>query len=215
MAGGSTSSSALTVPRPLTQAELDACEGILAGESPLIAYQRATTNVSRTAFEGFMEDPEIQAYLAARRMEIRERTGFSDLRWIEEVSNIAFFDPAEIVTTPLTCAADIAKLPAHVRKAIIGWEYDADGHFKVKLASKQKALDMLAKNQGLYQKDRTNDRDVVNLLQSVFWRFVLALHVHEGISIDEAKLRAHRSPDEVEAWGRAKGLLAEPGEIVQ
>ncbi len=202
----SESADAVTIPRTLTQAELDACEGILAGESPLVAFQRATGKTSRTAFDEFFENAEIQAYLAARRMELRERTGFSDQRWIEEVSNMAFLDPAEIVNTPLTCPADIAKLPEHVRRAIVGWEYDVEGHFRIKLASKQKALDMLAKNQGLYQKDRTNDRDAANLLQQAFWRFVISLHVQEGISIDEAKLRAHRAPEEVKAWAQARGL---------
>lgn len=210
-------SSKEVAPRPMTQAEIDACEGILAGESPRVAYRRATGNASRHAFDKFMADAEVGAYLAARRMELQERLGVSDMQWLEEVSNAAFFDPAEIVAESITCPQDIAKLPLHVRKLITGWKWTEFG-FQLELVNKQRAQDMWAKSQGIYQKDRQNERDSANRLQSLFWRFVFALHVHEGISIEEAKQRAHREKEAMEEWGREQGILPPAdadGEIVQ
>lgn len=200
-------------PPPLTQDELDACEGILAGESPLVAFQKSTGK-GRIAFGTFWDKPEIQAYLAARRMELREITGFSDRQWLDAVSDIAFFDPIEIALADIQCPADIAFLPARVRKMIVGWSWDRNEHFTLKFADKQRAQDMLAKNQGLYQQDRMNEHDAANLLQQAFWRFVFALHVSDGISIPEAELQARSAPDEAEAWCRAKGLIG-PGDSLE
>lgn len=208
---------AVTIPRLLTDAELDACEAILSGAHYRVAYQKATGNSNAAAAAEFLEDDDVRIYLAVRRMELRERTGFSDRQWLEEVANMAFYDPAEIVMESISGPEDIAKLPLHIRKLIVGWKNTEYG-FELKLVDKQKALDMLAKHQGLYQKDRQNDRDTARMLmESVFWRFVVALHVHEGISIEEAQLRARREPEEVEAWGKEKGFLAPAasGEIVQ
>jgi hypothetical protein len=77
------------------------------------------------------------------------------------------------------------------------------------MASKPKALDQLARIFGLYQADRLNDQDrsEAALLNTAFWRFVISLHVHHGITVAEAIELAQREPEAVGAWARAKGLL--------
>lgn len=48
-------------------------------------------------------------------------------------------------------------------------------------------------------------------LDSIHMRFVAALHLYKGYSVAEALEYARRHPEEVEEWGKAKGLL--PGEV--
>lgn len=47
------------------------------------------------------------------------------------------------------------------------------------------------------------------LLKQPFWRYVIALMMHDGISIEEAQSQARNSPQEVEAWAREKGLIGQ------
>lgn len=67
-----------------------------------------------------------------------------------EIIRMALFDPAHV--TGVSCPEDIALLPNDVRRAIVGWSWDKNGNFTVKLA-KEGALDMLAKHFGLYKAD--------------------------------------------------------------
>ena len=129
-------------------------EGILAGRSPRQAYEesgfKARGKDASTNSRGLLRETEVQAYLAARRMELRERTDVTAERVVQEMATIGFLDPAEIVAERLECPEDIAQLPEHVRRAIVGWKYDRQGRFVVELAPKVAALDQLAKCFGLY-----------------------------------------------------------------
>src|SRR5882672_1889337 len=53
----------------------------------------------------------------------------------------------------ITSPAHIAGLPENVRRAIVGWGWDRNQNFTLKLADKSKALDQLARHLSLY-----NDR---------------------------------------------------------
>lgn len=50
----------------------------------------------------------------------------------------------------LRSVADIKRLPEATRRVIVGWGWDRNGNFTVKLADKSKALDQLARHLGLY-----------------------------------------------------------------
>lgn len=103
---------------------------------------------------------------------------------------------------------DIERLPEHVRRVITGWRWDKHGHFVIEFADKARALDQLARYLGLYQQDRRNDSDVrPNLLTTAFWRYVISLHVSQGMPLAEAIGYARNNPEIVEKWGRAAGLL--------
>lgn len=67
-----------------------------------------------------------------------------------EIARMALFDPAHV--TGVSCPQDIAYLPEDVRRAIVGWSWDRNGNFTVKLA-KEGALEMLGRHHGLF-KDR-------------------------------------------------------------
>lgn len=94
---------------------------------------------------------------------------------------MAFYDPAELMSDEeaqggehpamvvdgrvihgLRGPADIKRLPETVRRAIVGWSWDRNQNFTVKLADKSKALDQLARHLSLY-----NDRLEVNGLQGL------------------------------------------------
>jgi hypothetical protein len=196
---------------------LEVCEATLAGETPRVAYRRLTGDKTADGFRRFMANPEHHAYCAARRMELRIRLEEEDPaeRWLREMTAAAYWDAAEVAWENVRCEADILRLPEHIRRQISGWSRDAAGNFKVTFIDKKAARDMLAKYHGLYQADRTNDKDTAaTLLQTVFWRYVLTMHLELGVTIAQAFVEARRDPDKVEAWGKERGLLtAGAGEV--
>lgn len=200
----------------LSPERLAFCEGILAGKGLRVAYEEAGFKAkgrdAHTNARQLLREPEVQYYLAVRRLELREPTGIEDERVVREMALIAFFDPAELVAETIEKPEDIAKLPEHVRRLIVGWKYDRHGNLELHLADKLKALDMLARYLGIYQSERRNEADeAANLLRTAFWRYVVARHLHEGLSIAEARGYAERNPEEVQAWARSVGLLR-PGQ---
>jgi len=104
-----------------------------------------------------------------------EKTGLSAERVLLEIQAMAFYDPAELlavwkeshsaeevpgiielsddgrVISGLRGPLDIKRLPEMVRRAIVGWGYDKNQNFTVKLADKSKALDQLARHLSLYR----------------------------------------------------------------
>jgi len=197
--------------------ELDAnrlafCEGILAGKPQYRSYEdvpgwNAEGPNARTNSSAILREPEIQAYLAARRLEISEITGVTAERVIQEMAKVAFFDPAEIVAHEIKTPEDIGKLPEHVRRCIVGWKWDRFNNLVLILADKLSALDKLAKHLGLYQADAPNyTESPAALLATVQWRFVISMHVHKGLPVSEAYAYAMRHPEEVEAWGEEVGI---------
>lgn len=112
-----------------------------------------------------------------------EKTEITAERVLKEISIMAFYDPAAIMIEigevdpdladgisvsddgkiyGLRGAGDIRRLPENVRRAIVGWGYDRNQNFTVKLADKSKALDQLARHLSLY-----NDKLEVNGLDAL------------------------------------------------
>ena len=206
------------VRRQLTPQEMEACEAILSGDTPTVAYRRETGNESSTAFSSFIKNDEVRYYLAARRMELRlKEHGDVDPadEWLRQMRAQAYMDPAEFLAEGAPRSPeDILKWPEHIRRAVSGYKWDRMGNFVVEFVDKKAAQDMLARYWGLYQADRINDRDVeTNLIASGVWRFVMSLHLYKGTSIAEGYMLARREPEKVDAWVRAHPAL-EPGEIV-
>lgn len=69
----------------------------------------------------------------------------------------------------LRCPADIRRLPGKVRRAIVGWGWDRNQNFTVKLADKSKALDQLARHLSLY-----NDKLEMTVLDGLAERLARA-----------------------------------------
>ena len=78
------------------------------------------------------------------------RTRITQDRVLEELAAVAFFDPAEIASVPLSGPEDFCRLPKHARGAIAGWGWNPRGDFMVKLVPKTPALIALAKHLGLF-----------------------------------------------------------------
>jgi phage terminase small subunit len=196
----------------LSAERLAFCEGLLKGKSARQAYEEsgfeARGRDAKSNARQLLKEPEIQFYLAVRRMELRERVSITDERVLREMLRIALWDPAEVVTEDIREPADIARLPEHVRRVIVGWKHDRFGNFILEFADKTKALEQLARYLGLFQQDRRNVHDVEpDLIQTAFWRFVVATHVQEEVTVAEAINRARANPEAVESWGRSVGLL--------
>jgi len=203
------------------------CEGILSGKDKKEAYTDAGYKSTWPATSASMAlaNPVVQEYLEERRAEIRERTNVDAEKVIAEIATIAFADIRDVATWTESGVLFVpsGELEDHEAKAIASVKSrrrvhrDKEGgetevtELEVKLHPKLDALEKLSKHLGLYQKDAVNVKDrQTDLLATVLWRYIMALHLEQGMTFAEAKLRAEKNPEEVEAWGREVKLLKEP-----
>lgn len=114
---------------------------IAAGYSPRTAY--------RTGAD-MLQAGKVKAAIEASQKRLANRLEHSAEDVRREIERLAMFDPAALVG--VKGPADIPALPEDVRRAIVGWTWDRQGRFTVKL-SKESALDMLARIHGLYAAD--------------------------------------------------------------
>lgn len=75
--------------------------------------------------------------------------GVTAERVVRELSALSFYDPADIGSAAIGGPEDIAVLPEATRRAIVGWGWDKQGRFTLKLAPKTPSLDLLAKHLGM------------------------------------------------------------------
>lgn len=92
---------------------------------------------------------EIQEAIQSAMKARSQRTEVTQDRVIQELAAMAFYDPADLASTPVNCPADIAKLPEAVRRAIVGWSWDKHGNFVLKLSPKTPSIDLLARHLGM------------------------------------------------------------------
>jgi len=117
---------------------------IRAGYSPRSAH--VTSN-------DLMKNPLVRSAIDAKRGKIITKLDVTVERILQERARMAFYDPAEIAGQRITKAADIAALPEDVRRAVTGWDFDAKGKFRVKLADKNANLIALEKHLNMYRDD--------------------------------------------------------------
>lgn len=67
---------------------------------------------------------------------------------VREIERLAMYDPADL--THIKSPDDIKALPPDVRRAIVGWGWDRQGRFTIKMA-KESALQMLGRHHGIFQ----------------------------------------------------------------
>jgi phage terminase small subunit len=121
--------------------------------------------------------PEIKAAVEAAMAKRSAKTEIDAERVLEEIAAMAFYDPADLIgivrelaggdecregegiiemngrrygVGGISSPAHIAGLPENVRRAIVGWGWDRNQNFTLKLADKSKALDQLARHLSLY-----------------------------------------------------------------
>ncbi|WP_424139379.1 terminase small subunit [Roseomonas chloroacetimidivorans] len=98
-----------------------------------------------------LADPEVAAAIAEAQAARSRRTEITQDRVLSELAALAHLDPAEIVSVEVKEPKDIAKLPEHVRRAILGWSWDRNGNFVLKLSDKRGALELLGRHLGMWR----------------------------------------------------------------
>lgn len=140
---------------------------------------RAGSTAKRAEQAGyeFLRNPDVKAVIDAALKERSERAEITADRVLKEIAAMAFYDPAEFIAASreldhgedcregegiismngkryavvgITSPVDIMALPEKVRRAIVGWGWDRNQNFTLKLADKSKALDQLARHLSLY-----------------------------------------------------------------
>lgn len=174
---------------------LDTCAGKAAIRA---GFSKKTANQQGHILLGH---PGIRAAIDAAKIKRSEKTEIDADRVLEEIAAMAFYDPAELIgvmrelasseecregegvisfngkryaISGISTPAHIAGLPENVRRAIVGWSWDRNENFTLKLADKSKALDQLARHLSLY-----NDRIEVSTLAGLADRLERA-HRHDA-----------------------------------
>lgn len=135
---------------------------IRAGYSPQTAEQIAYQLLQKTS---------VKNAIARAKAERSRRTGITQDRVLQELARVAFLNPAEVLnlnTAEVLASAeeDNIRVISGVKvKYVPHKDYDEEGEIvietaierEVKLCDKLKALDMLCKHLGLYDKDKPGD----------------------------------------------------------
>lgn len=87
--------------------------------------------------------------IAEQKRARAERTEVTADRVVDELAALSLYDPAALVD--VMGPADIAKLPEATRRAIIGWSWDKQGRFVLKLSPKTPSLDLLGRHLGMFR----------------------------------------------------------------
>jgi phage terminase small subunit len=104
----------------------------------------------------FLKNPKIAAEIARRRAKIQEKSELSEKKLKDALNELVDFDPADMYDEKGDLLP-IAKMPAHTRKAIAGFE-ESVGKMggkdrKFKLSSRLQAIEMGLKLLGLLKNE--------------------------------------------------------------
>lgn len=97
-----------------------------------------------------LAEPKIQEAVAAALAARSTRTQVEADRVVSELASLALYDPADLCAIEVTGPQDIPNLPETTRRAIIGWGWDRQGNFILKLSPKTPALDLLGRHLGMW-----------------------------------------------------------------
>lgn len=140
---------------------------IRAGYSAKTAGQMGDENLRK---------PEIQAEVSRLMADRGQKNEITADRVIQELASMAFYDPGQLadvtrdatdeevensgddgpvkdgkITHGINRPQDIRHLPESIRRAIVGWSWDRAGNFTIKLASKEKALELIGRHLGMFR----------------------------------------------------------------
>ena len=141
--------------------DLNATQAVIrSGYSAKTAHVTAAKMLSNAKVQG-----AVQIGMSARA----EKAELSAERVLKELCCLALYDPAEIAKESVTCPADIAKLPEHVRRCIIGWSWDKMGNFVLKLSPKTPNLELLGRHLALFRDklELSGEVDFKDILEQV------------------------------------------------
>jgi phage terminase small subunit len=118
---------------------------------------------------------KIKARIAEIRAAASEKTGISLERVLEQLGAMAHVDPAEMYHPITGDLLPIHEMPEHVRRCIQSIEVDeinVNGIVmgqtkKIKLAPREKAVDMIMKHLGEYKKDNAQKQTLVTVVVDI------------------------------------------------
>ena len=109
---------------------------------------RAGYSVKRAEFTGsdLVRNRKVAAAIQEAMDRRSAKTEITADRVLREVSHMALYDPADIAGANISGPQDIPSLPESVRRAIIGWSWDKQGNFILKLSPKTPSLELLGRH---------------------------------------------------------------------
>lgn len=109
---------------------------------------RAGYSVKRAEFTGsdLVRNRKVAEVIHEAMSRRSAKTEITADRVLREVSHMALYDPADIAGANISGPQDIPSLPESVRRAIIGWSWDKQGNFILKLSPKTPSLELLGRH---------------------------------------------------------------------
>lgn len=99
----------------------------------------------------------VAAAVQAMRDKLSAQLEVTAKRVLEEWVAMGFYDPADLVVTEadgtvrdITSPRDLKLLPEQVRRCVIGWSWDRNGNFTLKLAPKTPNLELIGRHLGMF-----------------------------------------------------------------
>jgi phage terminase small subunit len=187
----------------LTDAEERFCDEYIVSLNATTAYQRAYPGASYTSARArgseLRAKLSIKAAIEGRQKALRKRNNCEADRVVQELVRLAFSDIEDVVDLTLPanpCLRNRDEIPPDARRAIQEISRTQFG-VKVKLASKDAALDKLMRHLGLYR-DLPPLEVLFNALEpadAAAFRAFLAATVHGGGATEAAPPALKLSPD--------------------
>jgi len=138
----------------LTQRQENFCQAYIKTGNASQAYRLSyksdamkAATVARRAID-VLNLPAVAARIEALRQQVARETVVTQGQVLDGLAAHAFYDPAALVT--VSGPQDVAALPPAIRQCIVGWSWDSQGNFVLKLANKTAALEMLGKHLGMF-----------------------------------------------------------------
>lgn len=134
-----------TPPLPLTEKRERFCQEYLFDLNGTQAAIRAGYSPKCACVEAsqLLALPRIRERIAELAEELKNKVDITPERVLKEIYCMAAWDPKDYVK--IKKPEDIALLPEIARKAIIGWGYDKNGKFELKMAPRTPSQDQLGK----------------------------------------------------------------------
>lgn len=125
------------------------------------AYEAAYKAKGAAAVSGasrLLAQANVAAAVQAMRDKLSEKLEVKAERVLAEWVAMGFYDPADLVVTDpttgevrdITSPRDLKLLPEQVRRCIIGWSWDRNSNFTLKLAPKTPNLELIGRHLGMF-----------------------------------------------------------------
>lgn len=124
------------------------------------AYEAAYRARGAAAISGasrLLNQANVAAAVQALRDKLSEELEITAKRVLDEWAAMGFYDPADLVIVgedgevrDITSPKDLRLLPERVRRCIVGWSWDRNGNFTLKLAAKTPNLELIGRSMGMF-----------------------------------------------------------------